>query len=97
MHHEDVGLRLARGAFDTVDRAQGWSARPIGSELQEGPLLRVDPARSLLISSSPRRRDRSGPARGFPEPRKLETLCGLRFSAAVRDPDPCGSASACVR
>lgn len=26
MHHEDVGLRLARGAFDTPGRAQGWSA-----------------------------------------------------------------------
>ena len=26
MHHEDVGLRVARGAFDTVDAAQGWSA-----------------------------------------------------------------------
>ncbi|WP_245861082.1 SUMF1/EgtB/PvdO family nonheme iron enzyme [Microbacterium aurantiacum] len=27
MHHEDVGLRLARGAFDTFDEAQGWSAQ----------------------------------------------------------------------
>lgn len=26
MHHEDVGLRLARGGFDAVDAAQGWSA-----------------------------------------------------------------------
>lgn len=26
MHHEDVGLRLARGGFDAVDSAQGWSA-----------------------------------------------------------------------
>jgi sulfatase modifying factor 1 len=26
MHHEDVGLRLARGAFDTPCIAQGWSA-----------------------------------------------------------------------
>jgi formylglycine-generating enzyme required for sulfatase activity len=26
MHHEDVGLRLARGAFDTPGAAQGWSA-----------------------------------------------------------------------
>ncbi|WP_396653118.1 formylglycine-generating enzyme family protein [Microbacterium resistens] len=26
MHHEDVGLRLARGGFETVDAAQGWSA-----------------------------------------------------------------------
>ncbi|WP_242684480.1 SUMF1/EgtB/PvdO family nonheme iron enzyme [Microbacterium sp. SD291] len=27
MHHEDVGLRVARGAFDIPDEAQGWSAR----------------------------------------------------------------------
>lgn len=26
MHHEDLGLRLARGGFDTEDAAQGWSA-----------------------------------------------------------------------
>lgn len=26
MHHEDVGMRLARGAFDTPGEAQGWSA-----------------------------------------------------------------------
>lgn len=26
MHHEDVGLRLARGDFDTPGEAQGWSA-----------------------------------------------------------------------
>ncbi|KJQ54808.1 Serine/threonine-protein kinase pkn1 [Microbacterium sp. SA39] len=26
MHHDDVGLRLARGAFDTPGEAQGWSA-----------------------------------------------------------------------
>lgn len=26
MHHEDVGFRVARGAFDTEDEAQGWSA-----------------------------------------------------------------------
>ena len=26
MHHEDVGLRLARGGFESVDAAQGWSA-----------------------------------------------------------------------
>ncbi|MGO2931398.1 formylglycine-generating enzyme family protein [Microbacterium sp.] len=25
MHHEDVGLRLARGGFDGSDAAQGWS------------------------------------------------------------------------
>ncbi|QMU98147.1 SUMF1/EgtB/PvdO family nonheme iron enzyme [Microbacterium esteraromaticum] len=42
MHHDDVGMRLARGGFDGVDAAQGWSvladierggrggARPIG-------------------------------------------------------------------
>ncbi|MEJ1155434.1 SUMF1/EgtB/PvdO family nonheme iron enzyme [Microbacterium sp. Mu-86] len=26
MHHDDVGFRLARGGFDSVDAAQGWSA-----------------------------------------------------------------------
>ncbi|GAA1527592.1 formylglycine-generating enzyme required for sulfatase activity [Microbacterium ginsengiterrae] len=26
MHHEDVGVRLARGGFDTIGAAQGWSA-----------------------------------------------------------------------
>ncbi|WP_312672511.1 SUMF1/EgtB/PvdO family nonheme iron enzyme [Microbacterium sp.] len=26
MHHEDVGFRVARGAFGTEDEAQGWSA-----------------------------------------------------------------------
>lgn len=26
MHHEDVGLRVARGAYDTPGAAQGWSA-----------------------------------------------------------------------
>ena len=26
MHHEDVGLRVARGAFSTPGEAQGWSA-----------------------------------------------------------------------
>lgn len=26
MHHEDVGFRLARGGFDAVGSAQGWSA-----------------------------------------------------------------------
>jgi sulfatase modifying factor 1 len=26
MHHEDVGMRLARGGFDSIDAAQGWSA-----------------------------------------------------------------------
>ncbi|WP_394554850.1 formylglycine-generating enzyme family protein [Agromyces sp. MMS24-JH15] len=27
MHHEDVGFRVARGGFDAVDAAQGWSAQ----------------------------------------------------------------------
>jgi formylglycine-generating enzyme required for sulfatase activity len=27
MHHDDVGMRLARGGFDAVDAAQGWSAQ----------------------------------------------------------------------
>ena len=27
MHHEDVGVRLARGAFDTDGEVQGWSAQ----------------------------------------------------------------------
>lgn len=27
MHHDDVGFRVARGGFDEVDEAQGWSAR----------------------------------------------------------------------
>lgn len=27
MHHDDVGMRLARGAFDGEDAAQGWSAQ----------------------------------------------------------------------
>ncbi|MFB8388237.1 formylglycine-generating enzyme family protein [Microbacterium sp. NPDC055910] len=27
MHHDDVGLRFARGGFDGTDAAQGWSAR----------------------------------------------------------------------
>lgn len=26
MHHDDVGFRLARGGFDAIDAAQGWSA-----------------------------------------------------------------------
>lgn len=26
MHHEDVGVRLARGGFDRIAEAQGWSA-----------------------------------------------------------------------
>ncbi|WP_344820436.1 formylglycine-generating enzyme family protein [Microbacterium soli] len=33
MHHDDVGMRLARGGFDTVDAAQGWSA---GEDLERG-------------------------------------------------------------
>lgn len=39
MHHEDVGFRLARGGFDAVEEAQGWSAevdRERGSV--DGPL-----------------------------------------------------------
>lgn len=27
MHHDDVGMRLARGGFDAADAAQGWSAQ----------------------------------------------------------------------
>ncbi|HCS60960.1 MAG TPA: sulfatase-modifying factor protein [Microbacterium sp.] len=27
MHHDDVGMRLARGGFDSVEAAQGWSAK----------------------------------------------------------------------
>ncbi|MEV7620734.1 SUMF1/EgtB/PvdO family nonheme iron enzyme [Microbacterium sp. NPDC089321] len=27
MHHDDVGMRLARGAFDAESAAQGWSAQ----------------------------------------------------------------------
>lgn len=39
MHHDDVGLRLARGAFDTTDQAQGWSARTDRERaFQDGPL-----------------------------------------------------------
>jgi sulfatase modifying factor 1 len=39
MHHEDVGLRLARGEFDTVGQAQGWSARVDRERgMQDGPL-----------------------------------------------------------
>lgn len=26
MHHDDLGVRLARGGFDDADQAQGWSA-----------------------------------------------------------------------
>ncbi|WP_300265114.1 SUMF1/EgtB/PvdO family nonheme iron enzyme [Microbacterium sp.] len=26
MHHDDVGMRVARGGFDSIDAAQGWSA-----------------------------------------------------------------------
>ena len=39
MHHEDVGLRLARGGFDAVDEAQGWSAAVDRERaLGDGPL-----------------------------------------------------------
>ncbi|WP_127820558.1 formylglycine-generating enzyme family protein [Microbacterium sp. CPCC 204701] len=27
MHHDDVGFRVARGGFDAIDAAQGWSLR----------------------------------------------------------------------
>lgn len=40
MHHEDVGMRLARGGFNAVDRAQGWSAA-------------VDRERALIDSALP--------------------------------------------
>lgn len=40
MHHDDVGVRLARGGFDTADRAQGWSAA-------------VDRERALIDSALP--------------------------------------------
>lgn len=33
MHHEDVGMRLARGGFDAIGAAQGWSAR---ADLERG-------------------------------------------------------------
>ncbi|MEU4015823.1 SUMF1/EgtB/PvdO family nonheme iron enzyme [Microbacterium sp. NPDC028030] len=39
MHHEDLGVRLARGAFDTPGEAQGWSARADRERaMQDGPL-----------------------------------------------------------
>ena len=39
MHHDDVGVRLARGGFDGVDEAQGWSAAVDRERaLVEGPL-----------------------------------------------------------
>ncbi|GAA3902376.1 formylglycine-generating enzyme family protein [Microbacterium invictum] len=39
MHHDDVGLRLARGGFDAVDAAQGWStAADRERALSDGPL-----------------------------------------------------------
>lgn len=40
MHHDDVGLRIARGGFDTQDAAQGWSAA-------------VDRERALVVGSLP--------------------------------------------
>lgn len=39
MHHEDVGFRLARGGFDAVDAAQGWSAAADRERAEtDGPL-----------------------------------------------------------
>lgn len=39
MRHDDVGLRLARGGFGGVDRAQGWSAEADRERAAfEGPL-----------------------------------------------------------
>ncbi|MDI6942107.1 SUMF1/EgtB/PvdO family nonheme iron enzyme [Microbacterium barkeri] len=39
MHHEDVGFRLARGAYDGDDAAQGWSAAADRERaLVDGPL-----------------------------------------------------------
>lgn len=39
MHHEDLGVRLARGGFDRVNEAQGWSAKTDESRaLFDGPL-----------------------------------------------------------
>jgi formylglycine-generating enzyme len=39
MHHEDVGFRVARGGFDAVDEAQGWSARVDAERADpDGPL-----------------------------------------------------------
>lgn len=39
MRHEDVGFRVARGGFDTVDEAQGWSARADAERADlDGPL-----------------------------------------------------------
>lgn len=39
MHHDDVGVRLARGGFDAVDHAQGWSAAVDAERaLADGPL-----------------------------------------------------------
>lgn len=38
-HHDDVGARLARGAFDTVASAQGWSAAADRERAEtDGPL-----------------------------------------------------------
>ncbi|MCT9819201.1 formylglycine-generating enzyme family protein [Microbacterium sp. W1N] len=39
MHHDDVGLRVARGGFDAVDAAQGWSlAADRERAVDDGPL-----------------------------------------------------------
>ena len=39
MHQEDVGFRVARGGFDGLDAAQGWSAAADRERVEvEGPL-----------------------------------------------------------
>lgn len=39
MHHDDVGVRLARGGFDGVDAAQGWSEAADAARADlDGPL-----------------------------------------------------------
>lgn len=39
MHHDDVGFRFARGGFDALDEAQGWSATADRDRaLGDGPL-----------------------------------------------------------
>jgi len=48
MHHDDVGVRFARGGFDAVDAAQGWSA---AADLQ-----RADPSGALPSGWTPRGR-----------------------------------------
>lgn len=36
MHHDDVGFRVARGGFDAVDAAQGWSAAADRERAEDG-------------------------------------------------------------